>query len=106
MTRPEFAYLYYPTSPFAARQEAGLWWFLNRESSRVGITRTFARLGGQPLRYVGHRCRPPVEDGASLTHDYCEVTFAVRGDTSTIRLFGSILEHDGHYKFMGFGNDF
>lgn len=106
MTRAEFAYLYYPTSPFAVRQQAGLWWFLNMENSRVGITRTFSRLGGKPLRYVSHHCRPPATDGANLTHDYCRVTFAVRGDTSTVRLFGSILERDGRYKFMGFGNDF
>lgn len=106
MTRAEFAYLYYPTSPFAVRQQAGLWWFLNMENSRVGITRTFSRLGGKPLRYVSHHCRPPAADGANRTHDYCRVTFAVRGDTSTVRLFGSILERDGRYKFMGFGNDF
>jgi hypothetical protein len=106
VTRAEFAHLYYPTSPFAVRQQAGLWWFLNMENSRVGITRTFSRLGGKPLRYVSHHCRPPAADGANLTHDYCRVTFAVRGDTSTVRLFGSILERDGRYKFMGFGNDF
>ncbi|HJU89522.1 MAG TPA: hypothetical protein VJ672_09025 [Gemmatimonadaceae bacterium] len=106
MSRSEFAYLYYPTSPFATRQQAGLWWFLNIENSRTGITRAFARLAAQPLRYVGHECAASVPDGKSFTHDHCQVTFAVGRDTTTLRLFGSILEHGGRYKFMGYGNDF
>jgi hypothetical protein len=106
MTRAEFAYLYYPTSPFATRQPAGLWWFLGMENSRTGITRVFARLGGRPLHYVAHRCPPATVDGPSRTHDRCEVTVDVSGDTLTARLFGSIIERDGSYKFMGYGSDF
>ncbi len=106
ITRAEFAYLYYPTSPFATRQPAGLWWFMNIENSRTGITRLFDRLSGREMSYVGHRCPTSTAEGMNRTHDRCVVTIRVARDTITARLFGSILERDGRFKFMGYGNDF
>jgi hypothetical protein len=111
LSRAEFAYLYYPHSPFTRvphRQVAGLVWFLTRANSAKGITRVFDRLGARPLSLRGHRCdSPPRRQGPNLLWESCVVRL---GDGSQpareVRLFGSILERDGQLKFVSYANDF
>lgn len=108
MTRAEFAYLYYPESPFVRppmRQEPGLVWFLHMENSRKGATRLFSRLGGSQVRIAQNECGPPRIMGRNRLWDDCAQTIALDGDTLRVRLFAGILERDGRYKIFSFAND-
>jgi hypothetical protein len=109
--RAEFAYLYYPTSPYTQPptvQEAPLTWFLLVENSQVGITRVFNRMAGRMDRYVGHRCEAlPSVEGSNRFWRGCRIELRT-GTTGveTKRLFGSIIEREGRFKFFSYANDF
>ena len=110
LSRAEFAYLYYPHSPFTRephRQMAGLVWFLTRANSSKGITRVFDRLGGRPLAYRGHRCSPePRRQGPNVLWESCVLRLGETGEQNEMRLFGSVIERSGELKFVSFANDF
>jgi hypothetical protein len=110
LSRAEFAYLYYPHSPFTRephKQMAGLVWFLTQANSSKGITRVFQRLGGQGLGYRGHRCNPrPERQGPNVIWEDCVVRLADGNTHAELRLFGSIIERDGRLKFVSYANDF
>jgi hypothetical protein len=111
INRPEFALLVYPESPYARppyRQSPRVVWDRLSVGSLQGFRRTLERLGGQPLGYVGYRCPRPVEAlGASRVWSRCEILRVVPGRTDTVasRLFGSIIEHHGHFKFLSLEAD-
>ena len=109
--RAEFAYLYYPGSAYSrppTLQVAGLAWFLHLAESQKGITRAFDRFGGRPMGYLRHACEPtPRQDGRFRAWDRCLLTLREEdGTVATRRLFGSIVELDGRFKFLSYGNDF
>jgi hypothetical protein len=110
LSRAEFAYLYYPDSPFTRdphKQMAGLVWFFTQANSSKGITRVFDRLGGRPLRYHGHRCSAPSRrHGSNLLWENCVVQVGHARPLIEMRLFGSIIERDGELKFVSYANDF
>ena len=111
MSRAEFAWLYYPTSPFVrapTRQGAPIVWFLHMEGSTKGISRVLRRFGDQPLRLVGHRCdAEPVVEGRNRLWTGCRVRLALpTGETVEHRFFGAILERDGRFKIHSYANDF
>jgi hypothetical protein len=110
LSRAEFAYLYYPQSPFTRephKQMAGLVWLFTEANSSKGITRAFERLGGRPLSYHGHRCAAqPSRQGPNLLWEICFVQFGDGSARSEVRLFGSIIERDGQSKFVSYANDF
>jgi hypothetical protein len=110
LSRAEFAYLYYPHSPFTGepyKQMAGLVWFLTRANSSKGITRVFDRLGGRPLAYRGHQCSSePQRQGPNLLWENCSLRLGEQDEQSEVRLFGSVIERDGELKFVSYANDF
>ena len=111
LNRAEFAYLYFPSSPYARPptvQEAPLAWFLLVQNSQKGVTRVFDRIGGQRFEYIGHRCDPePSREGANLFWRGCVVDLRMPTDgLVTRKLFGSIIERDGRFKFFSYTNDF
>jgi hypothetical protein len=110
LTRAEFAHLYYPTSPYTRRptkQVAGLAWFLILQESQKGISRVFNRYGGRASTYVSHACEPePRTDAGFRYWDRCLVTVREGGASVERRLFGSVIERDGHFKFFSYSNDF
>jgi hypothetical protein len=110
LSRAEFAYLYYPDSPFTRQpheQMAGLVWFLTQSNSSKGITRAFDRLGGQPLGYRGHQCNVrPKRQGPNQLWENCVVRLGHGNSDAELRLFGSIIERDGRLKFVSYANDF
>jgi hypothetical protein len=110
LSRAEFAYLYYPDSPFTRephKQTAGLVWFFTQANSSKGITRVFDRLGGHPFRYRGYRCDPrPRRHGSNLLWENCLLQAGDPGAMREMRLFGSIIERDGELKFVSYANDF
>lgn len=111
ISRAEFAHLYYPHTPFVAppaEMSPQLAWFLMVQNSEKGITRVFRRLGGRPLGYLGHACdAEPVAQGPNRVWERCRIRRATaEGDTVEQILFGGILERDGRFKFVSYGNEY
>jgi hypothetical protein len=110
LTRAEFAYLYFPESPYAAGPTAtppDFLWMQFRMNSEKGIGRTFARLAGKPLGYRALVCpEPPKPHGRSVLHERCTVRRETEGGTVEQRLFGTILERQGRFRFVSYANEF
>ena len=110
VSRAEFAHLLYPSSPLREPPyglEPQMMWFQLRTQSEKGIGRLFDRLGGQPLALVGHDCpAAALVQGANRVWEGCTVRLRdADGQVRAHRLFGAIVERDGQYKFVGYGND-
>jgi hypothetical protein len=109
LTRAEYGWLYYPGSTFAREpfyQMPQLNWFLNVEDSQKGITRVVTRYGGTDLRSADYHCPQPARVDRQFTFwDRCLVAFQHEGVEKRMRLFGSIVELDGHFKFYSYAND-
>lgn len=109
MSRREFAYLYYPTSPLTrapTKQEPALAWFLHIEASQKGVTRLVNRYGGRTARIVANQCRDePRREGENVLWDDCLQTLVDGADTTRIRLFGGVYERAGVYKIFTYAND-
>lgn len=112
LDRAEFAYLYYPTSDQARpprAQAPALAWFLMQQNGEKGITRALRRIGGQPLELAGLTCDPaPRQEEDNALWTGCVVTLRTADGTVTDpqRLFGSIIERDGRFKFVSYANQF
>lgn len=110
LTRAEFAYLYFPDSPYASgrtRTPPDFLWMQFRMNSEKGIGRTFTRLAGRPLGYRALVCpEPPRPQGAGVVHERCVLRRETADGTIEQRLFGTILERDGRFKFVGYTNEF
>ena len=107
----EFADLVYPESPYTHppyRQSPALVWNQIQNPSASGFTRLVRRLGNQPLHYVDHRCdAKPDRQGHNLIWTNCFVRLRDPGeDTTSHRLFGSIIQRDGEYKIASYKNEF
>jgi hypothetical protein len=109
ITRAEFAYLYFPTSSHArppAQQPPALVWFLQSQASEKGVSRALNRFGGQALDARGYTCAsPPRVEGGNTIWDDCRLHVRANGDTSSIRLFGGVIERDGRFKLLSYSND-
>lgn len=109
LSRAEYAWLYYPTSTFSREpyyQMPQLNWFLNVASSQKGITRVVTRYGGKKLDFAGYECPDSARtDGGLSFWDRCVVSFQQEGEPRRMRLFGSIIERSGQYKFYSYAND-
>lgn len=104
--RAEFAWLYYPGSrmslpPYEA--PPGLLWGQLLASSNEGASVVMRRFGGRSFRVTELRCpTPPVAEGENQLHERCEVRVGAAGGFT--RLFGTIVERDGRFKFLGYAN--
>jgi len=106
----EFVDIYYPGSPYASgpyHQPVGFAWRMIQDPSVAGFTKLIRRLGGQPLAFVRERCEPKVlHEGQVERYTGCIVGIVdEQGDSVTKRLFGSIVEYGGRYKFLSYNND-
>ncbi len=109
LDRAEFAYLYYPFTHFTEAPfelGPGLLWFQTQNRSSRGLRRMLKRLGGQPIEYLGHSCKPlPAAEDENLLWRSCEVELRLpSGEAYRDRLFGSILERHGRFKFVSYSN--
>jgi len=107
--RAEFGYLIYPSSPNAAppyRQPPDLVWMTRAASTDKSMTRLLARFGGKRFGYAGYTCSDSVErQGANTLWSGCVVRLVkTTGDTSRLRMFGSIVEREHRYKFLSLTN--
>ena len=107
--RAEFGYLVYPTSPNAAppyRQSPSLVWLTRSAGTAKGADRLLARYGGRQIGYVGYSCHGAAERrGENTIWAQCAVRLTTAGrETSSLRLFGPIVERGGRFKFLSLTN--
>ncbi|MEX2230422.1 MAG: hypothetical protein WEB13_12385 [Dehalococcoidia bacterium] len=111
LTGAEFGWLYYPHTRFTAppyRLAPELLWMQIQNGSSRGFGRLLDRLGGTTADAGTYRCAPePIVEGPNTLWEGCVLTAAAPGaEPKEIRLFGSILERDGVFKFVSYTNDF
>jgi hypothetical protein len=81
-------------------------WFLNVASSEKGITRVVTRYGGSSVEYAGYECPDFARtDGGLSFWDGCVLSSEQEDGLRRMRLFGSIIERGGQYKFYSYAND-
>jgi len=110
LTRAEFAYLVYPSSPYTKppyRQPPWLVWMHIQHGSGSGLGRVLHRYGGRPLGYASYGCdATPERQGANRLWKNCALHLTSKwGDMVSIRLFGVVIERHGRFKIVGYGND-
>lgn len=111
LTRAEFAWLYYPHTRFTAppyELAPALLWFQMENGTSRGFHRMMQRMAGRPAYAQGYSCPDrPVEEGPNRTWERCVVLLRPPGgEPLDFRLFGSILEHGGVFKFVSYTNGF
>jgi hypothetical protein len=105
----EFIDLVYPESPYVRppyRQSPAQVWSQIQWPSRSGFRRLVDRLGGRPLTIHDVECPgQPERQGRNVLHAGCSVSF-VSGNEAPARgrLFGTIIERDGRFKFVSLAN--
>lgn len=109
LTRQEFAWIYYPTSPQGLPPydlSPDLMWFMLVENSRKGLAHALMERGGRALGFAGYLCDPlPSREGANTVWGPCVIRrVQAPGDTTAERLFGLIIERGGRFKLVGFAN--
>jgi hypothetical protein len=107
LTRPEFGWLYYPHTMYTRRPyelSPALVWFQMQNSTSSSLTRVFRSLAGRPLHATGYRCEEePKREGPNVVWSECRVTLdPPGGEAANVRLFGSIVERDGVFKFVSY----
>jgi len=109
VTRAEFAWLWYPHTQYTHKPyELGpaLLWFQFQQNSEKGITRALRSWGGRSLGFDGYQCAGSAGMERTRQWDDCRLRFRdPDGNLVEKRLFASILERDGRFKFLGYAND-
>jgi hypothetical protein len=106
--RAEFAWIYYPGSklskpPYEAPPQ--LLWGQILANSDDGARQLFSRFGGKRFTVESVNCPAPGDTtGTSLVHSECRVKVKTANGMVEDRLFGSIVEHQGRFKFLGYAN--
>jgi hypothetical protein len=102
----EYIDLYYPTSIYYKapyKQSPELNWFLMQENSNKGFVRLLQRYLGKPTGFRGYTCVETKTQGPNRIHDRCAVAWTL--EPSTMRVFSTIIDRDGQFKFMSYAND-
>jgi hypothetical protein len=108
LTAAEFAYLYYPHTQFTAHpyeMSPQLVWFQLENYGSKGLNRALDRFGGRYLNVQGYDCESVVVQGPNRLSGGCVVqVMEDSGSARPVSLFGVILERDGLFKFISYGN--
>ena len=107
----EFIDLVYPESPSTHppyRQDPDLVWRMMQNPNASGLKRLIRRAGAQRTVLAGYGCDPkPERQGANSFWRNCTLQLvSPKGDTSSHRLFGSVIERHGRFKFVSYRNEF
>jgi hypothetical protein len=112
LSRAEFAYLYFPSTQYVRPPYVtppDVLWQLMHTRSESGMKRLVARVGGTEIHVAAYDCEPtPEVQGVNRLYEQCTIRFR-RAATASVerrRLFGSVIERDGRYKFVSYANDF
>jgi hypothetical protein len=109
ITRPEFAYVYYPTTPQSLppyELEPGLMWHMLLQRSDRGLRRSLTAYGGRGLQLLSYDCGTErSREGENTISGPCVMRIRdQRGRTMSLRLFSQIIERGGRYKFLSYAN--
>jgi hypothetical protein len=109
ITRDEFAFLYYPTTPQGLPPydlAPALMWFMLQQNSRKGLLHTLEERRTQLAHYRGHECPDSAShEGPNTVWGPCLVAYEqAPGDVVKERLFSQVIERDGKYKMLNFSN--
>jgi hypothetical protein len=108
LTAAEFAYLYYPHTQFTAHpyeMSPQLVWFQLENYGSKGLNRALDRFGGRSLAVSGYDCESAVMQGPNRLSGGCVLhVMEESGSARSVSLFGIILERDGLFKFISYGN--
>ena len=109
MTKAEFAWIYYPTTPQGLPPydlSPSLLWFMLSERSQQGVAHLVQERFGLQLHVARYACDalPSVEGDNRLWGPCRLYRVQAPGDTAEERLFGSILERHGRFKFVNLSN--
>jgi hypothetical protein len=108
MNRAEFAYLVFPRSRWSKppyNQPPDIEWLLLSAKSEGSLTRLVRRAGKFEL--ISYNCSQPAEMDGQVTYwPGCLVRLRENGQPREMKLFGSIMERDGRFKFRDFNNAF
>lgn len=110
MTRAEFGFLYYPHTRFTAKPyelaPALLWFQIQNQQSR-SLTRLVRDVWGRPIGFRGYTCDDEARsEGPNRVWDSCSLLVdGLDTDEVRLRLFGSIVERDGVFKFVSLSNE-
>jgi hypothetical protein len=107
----EFVDLIYPSSPYTHppyRQSPGLVWMTITNHSASGLSRLLARRSEGALELSSYSCdAKPDTQGENKLWAGCVVHLTnAKGDSSTQRWFGTIVERDGKFKLLSYRNQF
>jgi hypothetical protein len=109
LSRAEFAWFYYPDSkmskpPYEAPPE--LLWGQLLASSDEGARAMLKAFGGKRLAFKSVRCPDaPLIEAKNRLHEKCLTILQFKGiDQPEGTYFGTILERDGRFKFVGYTN--
>jgi hypothetical protein len=110
LNRAEYGYLYYEHTRFtrdAYYLPPEILWEQMQNRSGRGLTRLLERIAGQPLGFRGYQCpADAVQEGPNTVWHECTVRYADRqGREVEARLFGTVVERDGRFKFVSYSND-
>lgn len=109
VSRAEYAWVVFPNSRLSLppyQHPPDVAWLMLQSSSSTGFNRVLQRLGGGQATYTGYQCDAPVLDGRVRLHRNCRVRVSVAGEFTNRKLFGTIVEHAGRYKFLSYDTDF
>jgi hypothetical protein len=110
LSEAEFAYLYFPTSMFSGppyAQPPEVNWLLVQQNGLKGEARLLRHYGGAAIDIAGYSCEAdPAVEGRNTVWSRCRV--ALRQEDGSVledvRLFGSIVERDGRFRFVSLAN--
>lgn len=106
--RAEFAWLYYPDSPMSKppyEMPPGLLWSQLLANSDEGAKQLLVRFGGHEIEVEAVSCKAVKTVGGNTMHEGCEIGGAIGGKSiGKARMFGSVIERDGRFKFLGYAN--
>jgi hypothetical protein len=89
--------------------DPSLLWMQISAGSDKGLRRLLERLGGRPLTIVSTTCQSDTlqfSGNAVKAWSDCQIRWRDGSDESAGRLFGTVVERDGRFKVLGYGNDY
>lgn len=107
VSKPEYAYLYFPESdePASGMQPRISWLLLSNNSGR-GLTRALAAATADAGEMRGTVCGPKhTVVGASFIHGPCGIVRARASGVDTLLIATHIIERGGIFKLMSFTNE-
>lgn len=111
LSKAEYGFLYFPASVYSRKPyelPPDIAWLLNEQNGQKGATRLLRRLGGHALHFGGYACGSSVREQENVFWRDCQVKYIDPASSRQItrKLFGTIMERGGRFKFLSYANDF